>query len=464
MKISAKCILIMLSSLLLNSFISAEVKSKTPSQPNFLFIIADDLGTRLGCYDDKAAKTPNLDKFAKDGIVFTRAYAQGSVCIPSRASFMLGKTTVHANSKELLAPEKPMTMGRWFREHGYQTFSVGKILHDETYEDPKAWDIRVPISECKRGAKGSSLQSIKEDLGPNKRDLGRYAPHEKIEAFDDWVRTERALKFFEKERDVNKPFFAAIGFHTSHEAFYSLKSIYDSFDSSLFTTEYPTPSYASKLPEGSLFDFPEYEVSDEVQRKFHRAYYAAVSTMDQEIGRLMEMLKNKGYLENTVVVFTSDQGYHLGWRGQWHKHSISEQVLHVPLVVRLPQGVKGAKAGGIVELLDIFPTFCEMASIPAPEKLDGISFLKLLHNPEKEGKMGAFCSMPKGWGNGRTVRTKRWRLIERNDGTRELYDHTKDPFEYCNLISSPENKRVIEEMQNMLHQEYGVLIPPKIKK
>jgi arylsulfatase A-like enzyme len=195
------------------------------------------------------------------------------------------------------------------------------------------------------------------------------------------------------------------------------------------------------------------EMSAAHHREGLRAYYAAVTTLDQQVGRLLDHLRAKGQLENTLVVFTSDHGYHLGWRGQWCKHSIDEQVLRVPLIVRHPQGAKNAKAGGLVELLDLFPTFCDFAGLPAPETLDGKSFLPLLMDPKAEGKPGAFCQ----WGNGRTVRTPRWRLTERRDGSTELYDHSTDEAEYHNVIANPEHETLVKRLHGLLDKEFGTM-------
>jgi arylsulfatase A-like enzyme len=211
------------------------------------------------------------------------------------------------------------------------------------------------------------------------------------------------------------------------------------------------------LPRGALFDDPGLELTDGRQREGQRHYYSAVTLLDQQIGRILDELRTQGLLESTVVVFTSDQGFHLGWRGQWHKHTISEQVLRVPLIVRLPQGDRGAKAHGIVELLDLFPTFCDLASLPAPVGLDGKSFLPLLKDPQAEGKPGAFCSMPPGWGSGRTVRTKRWRLVERLDGSSELYDHSTDTAEYVNVVNRPEHGALVRRLHAMLADAFGPL-------
>jgi uncharacterized sulfatase len=198
-------------------------------------------------------------------------------------------------------------------------------------------------------------------------------------------------------------------------------------------------------------------MSEARQREGQRYYYSAVAFLDQQVGRIMESLRAKGLLEKTVIVFVSDQGFHLGWRGQWHKHTISEQVLRVPLIVRMPEGTQGAKVNGIVELLDLFPTFCDLAGLPSPEGLDGKTLLPLLKDPKAPGKPAAYCSMPVGWGNGRTVRTLRWRLIERLDGSRELYDHGTDKDEYQNLINKPEHAELVARLHGMLEKEFGPL-------
>ena len=425
-------------------------------KPNIVFLIADDLATRLGCYGDKAAVTPNLDRLAGEGIMFNRAYAQGSVCIPSRTSFMLGLNNRHAGADHFKRHPESMTLGRWFREHGYQTFSVGKIDHNETYTDPKAWDIRVPIRDCKRAATPRhALESAEEDQG-RKRPTGlRFHVEEDIESLDDHARTERTIHFLKHQRDPKRPFFAAVGFHSPHDPWEATRAMHEALDPSRFILEWPSPGDASPLPPRALFDDPGFDMSPGRQRELQRLYYATVTLLDWEVGRILDQLRAQGLLENTVVVFTSDQGFHLGWRGQWHKHTLSEEVLRVPLIVRLPQGPRGAKAGGIVELLDLFPTFCDLAGPPIPENLDGKSFRPLLEDPKAEGKPCAFCSMPPGWGNGRTVRTLRWRLTERLDGSRELYDLHNDPLEYYNVVDRPDNEPLVRRLHAMLEKEFG---------
>ena len=433
---------------------AASLTAAEPSKPNILFIIADDLATRLGCYGDKAAITPNLDRLASEGVVFNKAYCQGAVCTPSRTSFMLGLNNKHAHSNHFIEHPGTMTMGRWFREHGYQTCAIGKIDHDDpndAYTDPKAWEVRVKREEMVPKLPTQNT-FFDEDLGQQRKRVSLIRLADSQEAMGDWVRAERLIQFFDKERDTSKPFFAAIGFHTPHVPWDSIRAIYDQHDPAKFTPE-TTPSHVTPLPPGSLLHEPGMEMSEAQHREGLRAYYAAVTTLDQQIGHLLDHLRAKGQLDNTLVVFTSDHGYHLGWRGQWCKHSIDEQVLLVPLIVRHPQGSRGAKANGIVELIDLFPSFCDIAGIPAPDTLDGKSFLPQIKDPKAEGKPGAFCQ----WGNGRTVRTQRWRLTERRDGSSELYDHSTDEAEYFNVIANPDHVALVKRLHAMLQQEFGNL-------
>jgi arylsulfatase A-like enzyme len=430
----------------------------TPKSPNILFIIADDLAARLGCYGDKSAITPHLDRLAADGVVFERAYCQGAVCTASRTSFMLGLNSRHAKASHFLNHPETMTMGRWFRERGYQTCAIGKIDHDDptdSYVDPKAWDVRVKREDM---APKTPIQRrfFDEDLGLMRKRVSNIGIAETPEAIGDWVRTERMLEFFEKERDATKPFFAALGFHAPHVPWDSTRAVYEAHNPAGFTVK-KTPPGATGLPAGSMLQEPGMELTEPHQREGQRAYYAAVTMLDQQVGRLLEHLRSRDLLENTIVVFTSDHGYHLGWRGQWCKHSIDEEVMRVPLIVSHPQGARGAKAEGIVELLDLFPSLCEATGQPLPNGLDGKSFVPLLKDPKAEGKPGAFCQ----WGNGRTVRTQRWRLTERNDGTNELYDHNNDPGESFNVIAQPEHASLVPSLHAMLEAEFGPRPPRK---
>ena len=435
-----------------NASAAANPKPGSNPRPNILFLIADDLATRLGCYGDSAAITPNLDRLAHGGVVFNSAYCQGAVCTPSRTSFMLGLNTRHAKTTHFIEHPETMTMGRWFREHGYQTAAIGKIDHDDpkdAYTDPKAWDLRVRREEMAPKVR-LERSSFDEDLGLNRKNVSFIGAADSPDAVEDSVRVDRAIKFFDSERDPSKPFFAAIGFHAPHVPWNAMKEDLARHDPSKFTLE-PTPADATPLPAGSMLWEPGIEMSEQRQREGMRGYYAAVTFLDRQIGRLLDHLRAQGALENTLVIFTSDHGYHLGWRGQWCKHSIDEQVMRVPLIVSHPKHAGGAQAHGIVELIDLFPTFCEFAGLPSPDSLDGKSFLPMVRNPAAAGKPAAFCR----WGNGRTVRTHDWRLTERNDGSSELYDHSKDHLEYYNVIATPAHAPAVKQLHELLETEFG---------
>ena len=418
-------------------------------KPNILFIIADDLATRLGCYNDRTAITPNLDKLAAEGILFSRAYTQGAVCTPSRTSFMLGMNNKNAKANHFLQFPETMTMGRWFKEHGYQTFSIGKIDHTDEYVDPRAWSVRINVKDIKT-EKGFRRVKLTEDLNGRDQIFSYLGIAEKETQLHDWNVVEQALIFFENRRITSKPFFAAIGFHTPHVPWDTTKNNFEKFQSTDFILE-KTPENAFEVNPMSLYEKRQpYGISEATQSLALKSYYSAVSTLDEQVGRLLANLKEKGHLENTLVVFTSDHGYHLGWRGQWNKHTLFEEVMRVPLIVSHPDLPKDRSANGIVELLDLFPTFCDFASIPIPEKLDGKSFSKNLKSPEKIGKKAAFC----WWGNGKTVRTKDWRLIERKDGTFELYDHRGEiRKEFYNVAK--ENEQVVNKLKLLIDLEFS---------
>lgn len=424
------------------------------TRPNVLLLVADDLATRLECYGDRIAVTPHLDRLAASGVVFDRAYCQGAVCTPSRTSFMLGLDNTHANPDHFRKHPDTMTLGRWFREHGYQTFSVGKIDHTDDYVDPRAWEKRVPMHDL--GPRpGLARVKLDEDMPPHDgaklaRNYTFIGVAEADGQVHDGVVADRAIGFLDGDRDPNRPFFAAVGFHTPHVPWDATTAEFKAHDPERFPLP-RTPPDATPLPPKSLRYEPGLSLSEERQRESIRGYYAAVTFLDRQIGRVLDALEEHGLADETIVVFTSDHGYHLGWRGQWCKHSLSEQVMRVPLVVRLPGGARGARADGIVELVDLFPSLCDAAGLPMPSGLDGESFVPLLRNPAGPGKAAAYCR----WGNGRTVRTTRWRYTERLDGSAELYDHDADAEEFHDVDDVPAHAAVVHELAALLEKRFG---------
>ena len=208
------------------------------ARPNILFIVADDLATRLGCYGDRAAITPNLDRLAQEGLLFHRAYCQGVVCTPSRTSFMLGLNNQHAKPTHFIQNPDTITLGRWMRTHGYQTCSIGKLDHDDpkdSYVDPKAWDVRVKREDIVLPVKPNHLTPIHEDLGLRRQNISRMGIQDSPQATTDGIRTERALHFLKSERDPKKPFFLGVGFHTPHVPWDTTKECFDQHQKTKFT-------------------------------------------------------------------------------------------------------------------------------------------------------------------------------------------------------------------------------------
>ncbi len=418
-------------------------------RPNILFIVSDDLATRVGCYGDKVAITPNIDQLAAEGICFDRAYVQGALCTPSRTAFMLGLNNRHARRNHFIRNPETMTMGRWFREHGYQTFSVGKIDHGKPFIDPKAWDIRGEFVDTPF----SDLKVVFED-GKLHRRVSRYKVTDSAETTRDWKTVERTIQFLRQERDPNKRFFAAVGLFKPHQPCFSTARHFEQHVPARFTLQ-PTPVDAT--PVGHAAYTPGIELSDANQRLVQRAYYASVSHMDEQLGRLLKAVRDANLHENTLVLFTSDHGFHLGWRGQWGKGDLSEEVMRVPLIVRYPKMVKaGTRTAGIVELIDLFPTFADVAGLPIPKTLDGRSFVPQLADPTAPGKKAAYCIHV-----GRTVRTSDWRLIQYPNGKDELYHLPTDPHEYYNVIDEPRNTATVKRLEKLLVDELGELPIPR---
>lgn len=420
--------------------------------PNILFVIADDLATRVNCYGDPAAITPNIDRLAAEGEVFERAYVQGTVCTPSRTAFMLGLNNRSAKRNHFVQNPDTLTMGRFFRSNGYQTFSVGKIDHTEHFIDPEAWDIRARVEFNPAATK---LTPIREE-SDRKRLAFRHGVADRVDDCHDWLIANEAIRFLESRRETSKPFFAAVGFHKPHQPAISTHRHFDAHADVAKFVLHSTPADASPIATGYLRDEPGFDLAEAQQRLACRSYYASVSLMDEQLGRILDVLEDAELARNTLVLFTSDHGYHLGWRGQWAKHDLSEEVMRVPLIVRWPGVTEpGSRSFGIVELIDLFPTFAEVARLPIPESLDGKSFIAQLRDPESPGKRAAYCDDGR---KGRTVRTPNWRLTQRPGGNHELYHLPSDPSEYYNLFDDPDKQKVVERLSHWLDTELGPFI------
>lgn len=444
--------------------------------PNVLLLVSDDLNTHLGCYGQTMAKTPHLDALAKRSVLFERAYCQFPHCNPSRASFLTGmrpRTTRVTNNEDNLYRNIPdvMTMPHWFRTHGYATARCGKIFHlgvpsgDESMDDPQAWDFGTPFKD-ERPYPKSRPSAVKVSTGKK----GGIGWNEIPCADDDLVDgnfAHTAIDWLEK-RDATKPFLLAIGFHRPHLPLVAPEKYYDLY-----------PFDSMKLPEepaNDVDDIPEparngavpgyaVQTTPEQRRAAIRAYLATVSYMDAQAGRVVEAVSRLGLAENTIIIFMSDHGWHLGEHGLWHKRSLFEESARVPFIVHVPSAKgNGARSKSLIESLDLFPTLCDLTGVPAPTNLEGQSLRTLLNDPTATLHDAAFTEArrgPQAQFFGRSVRTSRWRYTEWNDGRAgtELYDHDADPHEFTNLATDPRHADTVAKLKTLLQGK--TLTPPQ---
>jgi len=446
---------------------SGSVAAATPARPNVLLMLSDDLAATVGAFGHPLAKTPQLDALARRGVRFDRAYCQFPHCNPSRASMLSGfrpTTTRVTNNADNLYENIPgvVTLPALFRRHGYATARCGKIFHLgvpsglESMDDPQAWDFGTPFKdERPYPAKRESAVKV-----PTGRREG-LPWEESLCADDDLVDgafAKEAIAWLER-RDPAKPFFLAVGFHRPHLPFVAPAKYYDLYPFESITLpaepandvdDIPLPARNEAVPQYAMTATPDQ------RRAAIRAYLATVSFMDAQAGRVLAALERLGVAGNTIVVFTGDHGWHLGEHGLWHKRSLFEESARVPMIVAAP----GARANGqasrsLVEMLDIYPTLCDLAGVPPPAKLEGRSLRPVLADPRATVHEAAFTQARRGakaeyWG--RSVRTARWRCTEWDEGRNglELYDHDADPREYTNLANDPRHAGVLKELRALL--------------
>jgi choline-sulfatase len=456
-------VVFLLSSL---AVIQVAVAQNAP-RPNVLLMMSDDLAATLGSYGHPLAKTPHLDALAKHGVLFERAYCQFPHCNPSRSSMLTGlrpDTTHVTNNEDNLYENIPgiMTLPHLFRNHGYATARCGKIFHLgvptglESMDDPQAWDFGTPFRD-ERPYPPARVSEVKVQVG-NKEGL-RWT--EALCADEDLVDggfAKAAIQWLE-DRDPQKPFFLAVGFHRPHLPLVAPTRYFDLYNLDDITlpvepaddeVDIPFPARNGAVPGYAI------TATAEQRKAAIRGYLACVSYVDAQAGRVLDALQRLGLAENTIIVFAADHGWHLGEHHLWHKRSLFEECARVPFIVVAP-GTKaaGQRSASLVELLDTFPTLCDLTGVPAPASLQGKSLRPLLNDSSATVHDAAFTQARRGanaeyWG--RTVRTSRWRCTEWDEGANgiELYDHNADPHEYTNLAKDPQCAAVLNELRALL--------------
>jgi len=444
-------------------------------RPNVLFIVADDQRTNLGCYGDKNAITPNLDRLAAEGLRFNRAYCQYAMCGPSRASILTGlrpdtvkvydlHTKVRKHTPEIL------TLPQDFKNRGYLTRAIGKIFHPGI-DDEESWSVPtfpgpeiVGTTSVTSGTVGG-LPDVTPGPAGGKRGPSWFAPDLPEEQFHDGVITREAVSVLRQLKD--KPFFLAVGYNRPHLPFVAPKKYFDLYKGK----DLPVAAndYAPKgVPEIAMSQFSELRQYRDIPatgplsmgkaRELTLAYYACMSFMDAQVGMLMDELVTLGLDDNTIVVFWGDHGYHLGEHGIWAKHTNFEAATRAPLILKVP----GAKTSGtiesVVEFVDVYPTLAELCGW-MPRGMEGESLAGYVSGSVKDSDTlssgTAVSQVNRGNGIGHTLRTDRFRYTEwkKKDGTvmaRELYDHKVDDGENRNVAESEANQSIISKLQEEL--------------
>jgi len=430
--------------------------AKARSNRNVLFIAVDDLNHSLGCYGHSIVKSPNIDRLAALGTRFDRAYCQFPVCNPSRTSLLTGlrpDTTGVLNNTTPFRSKLPdvVTLPQLFRENGYFTTRAGKIFHSrgET-DDPKAWDSMFDAKGTSRGKEGQGRNLT----GGNVRWCRWLAAEGDDEDQPDGQIAAETIRQLEEHREG--PFFIAAGFHKPHDPFITPKRYFDLYPLDKMKLVRDPADRSAEHPQsigsGWKKDFDRF--TDRERREFMRAYYAGISFVDAQVGKLMAAMDRLGLWGNTTVVFFGDHGYQLGEHGWWNKNTLYEPSARAPMIVISPGAAKGASCSGIVEFVDIYPTLADLHGLPAPGDLAGTSLRPLLHDSNLPGKRAAFTQVQRGATAGHSVRTDRWRYTEWDGGKQgaELYDHNSDPGEYYNLAGAPEHAGTVEKLRRLLRE------------
>jgi uncharacterized sulfatase len=436
---------------------------------NVLFISVDDMNVDLGCYGHPLVKSPNIDGLARQGVRFHRAYCQFPLCSPSRTSLMTGlrpDTTQVFDLRKHFRSVLPdvVTLPQLFRNNGYFVARVGKIYHygnpgdigTNGLDDEPSWHERInPKGRDKAEEHLIVNHTPQRGLGSSLSVLAAQGSDE--EQTDGMVATA-VIRLMEEHQ--NEPFFLAAGFYRPHCPYVAPKKYFELYPlERIQMPKYPR-EHLKSVPELALASTrprPWFGVTEQQARESKQAYYATVSFVDAQIGRLLEALDRLGLRESTLVVFWSDHGYHLGEHGLWKKQSTFEESARAPLIFAGPGiGRSGTACARPVEFVDIYPTVADLCGLAAPGELEGASLRPLLENPSETWDRPAFTQVSRGGVPGHSVRTQRWRYIEWGNGREgvQLYDHESDPREIHNLAADPQYASVIEELRRLVRANW----------
>ncbi len=485
--------MIMRTLLLLLAFVSSALAAGGASRPNVLFIISDDLNASLGCYGHPLVKTPNIDRLAARGIRFDHAYCQFPLCGPSRNSMLTG---LHPNSTGILANAEifrqtipsQISLPQAFRLEGYFAARIGKLYHYDVpksigtngHDDPASWEVETNPAGCDRLDEEPFIYSLTP--GQHGGTLSWYASPQPDAKHTDGLEAADAEWILERcAKQKDRPFFLAVGFFRPHTPYVAPKAYYDLYPIEKMPVVQGIAEDQKDIPKAALMSYKKEQdkLTDDLRRQAVQAYFASISFMDAQAGRVLGALDRLGLTDNTVVVFTSDHGYHLGEHGLWQKQSLFEESTRVPLIMAGPGVAKtGSVAGAPVGLIDLYPTLAEICGVKHPKNLQGQSLVPLLKDAGGPGRGWVISQVARGGGFkrfgaspaigddgpgffGYSLRTPRWRYTEWDGGKagRELFDHDADPKELTNLADDPAHAAQVGELSGLLHEAVKSTFP-----
>ena len=466
-----KRILFLLSLCLLGN--APALATQPAARPNVIMIAVDDMNDWIGPMGNPYVKTPNLDRLAKRGITFQNAHTVGIFCAPSRAALFTGRlpstTGVYEETPSFVQRPDLRPLQVAFQESGYTTYGTGKLYHHTSgFLDRRGWtDYFVQTEEQKLTGWGADSWRFKGAPRPDPYPHGAYntgkpaqdmdagfletaaLPNDDEEKMADTMRANWAAGVLGRKHD--KPFFLGVGFYAPHYPNYAPKKYFDQYDAK--TMWQPT------LKEDDLDDIPPAQRKTRMNRKatvFDKvvalgilseaqlAYMACISYADAMVGRVLDALDRSPYRDNTIIVLWSDNGYHLGEKGQWGKHTLWQRTTNVPMMWSGPGLAKGAKLNASAMLLDIYPTLVELCGLKPDSGFDGQSLATALKNPAAAKDRNVFTITAP---NEFSVVNSAWRYIHYADGAEELYNEQSDSPEWTNLATKPEHRKLMDEMK-----------------
>lgn len=454
---------------------------RNSSKPNVLFIAVDDLRPELGCYGKGYIHSPNIDRIAKAGMVFDRAYCQQAVCSPTRSSLLTGTRPDTTKVWDLethfrTALPNVITLPQHFKNNGYFVQGMGKLYHGG-FDDPQSWSTpwTSPRGDTKTYALPESIPAPsaaqpsdgkKRKTPPRSRGPAYESADVPDNTFHDGVLAEMAVAALRESKQRTQPFWLGVGFIRPHLPFVAPKKYWDLYDPAKIELA-PNPFRPENAPEyavqpgGELRFYrgiPDGPIPDDLARKLKHAHYASISYMDAQVGKLLDELDRLQLRDNTIVVLWGDHGWKLGEHGGWCKHSNVENDTNSTLLFSVPGSrTAGRHSRSLVEFVDVYPTLAQLAGLPLPDHLEGTSLTPVLNDPSRKVKNAAFSQYPRNHNGvalmGYSMRTERYRFtrwVHRDDHSKleavELYDHQKDPQENINIAGRPANASLVTQL------------------